>query len=33
MSLNIAFPQSKREKQTRQQMASLGPDRVLLALN
>ncbi len=33
MSLNIAFRQSKREKQIRQQMASLGPDRVLLALN
>jgi hypothetical protein len=33
MSLNIAFPQSKLEKQTRQQMAWMGPDRVLLALN
>jgi hypothetical protein len=32
-ALNAAFPQSKLEKQTRQQMAWMGPDRVLLALN
>ena len=33
VALNVAFPQSKQEKQTRRQMAWLGPDQVLLALN
>jgi len=33
MALNVAFPQSKLETQTRRQMAWLGPDQVLLALN
>jgi len=33
MALNVALPQSKEEKQTQRQMAWLGPEQVLLALN
>ena len=33
MALNVEFPQSKLEEQTRQQMAWLEPEQVLLALN
>lgn len=32
-ALNVDFPQSRQEEQTRRQMAWLGPDQVLLALN
>ena len=33
IAVNADFPQSKQEKQLRQNMAWLGPDTVLLALN
>jgi hypothetical protein len=33
IAVNAAFPQSKQEKALRQNMAWLGPDTVLLALN
>ena len=33
MALNVALPQSKEERQTQRQMAWLGPEQVLLALN
>ena len=33
IAVNADFPESKQEKQIHQQMAWLGPDQVLLALN
>ena len=33
IAVNAAFPQSRQERQLRQNMAWLGPDTVLLALN